>query len=103
MSNNDVQVQRVLRVFSNKTEELVAEYPLVLFNLSAFKQHFGITDIYDPWMHYVYRVTPNDVEFISQYLAETIIYDFNENAYFVESDAGEYLGESDHAGGNLHL
>lgn len=95
MSNNDVQVQRVLRVFSNKTEELIAEYPLASFNLPAFKQHFGIADSYDPWMYYVYPVTPNDVEFISQYLVENIFYDFNENAYFVESDAVERLGEFD--------
>lgn len=84
MSDNR-EVQRVLTVFCNETEELVAEHQFASFDIMAFKQHFGIEDDYDPQMYHVYSVTSDDVAFVSQFLSEPIAFNFDENAYFVEA------------------
>ena len=77
-------VERVLAVFDNETERLVAEYALHSFDLETFKRHFADEDDYDPLMYNVYPVSPKDAEFVSNHLDEEVAFDFDRNAYFVE-------------------
>lgn len=77
-------VERVLTVFDNRTEQLVAEYSLQSFDLESFKQQFAVADNYDPLMYNVYPVLPKDAGFVSKYLGESLAFDFDMNAYFIE-------------------
>ncbi len=77
-------VERILTVFDNETERLVAEYPLDSFDLESFKRRFAVTDDDDPLMHNVYPVAPRDGEFVSKYLDKEVVFDFDKNAYFIE-------------------
>ena len=82
-------VERVLTVFDNETERLVAEYPLDSFDLESFKRRFAVTDDDDPLMYNVYPVTPKDNGFVSKYLNGEVVFDFDKNAYFIEcNDVG---------------
>jgi hypothetical protein len=78
------KVERLLSVFSNQTDELVAEHPLSSFDLPRFKQHFGVPDEdEDSEMVMEYDVHLKDVDFLSAYLAEPVDYDFGKYAYFL--------------------
>ena len=77
-------VERVLTVFDNRTEQLVAEHSLQSFDLESFKRQFAIADDYDPLMYNVYPVLPKDTPFVSKYLIERVAFDFDANAYFIE-------------------
>ncbi len=78
-----VPVERVLAVFDNETDQLVAQYPLHSFELEIFKRRFGVEDD-DPLMYYVYLLSPEDAEFVLKYLDDEVIFDFDRNAYFIE-------------------
>jgi hypothetical protein len=41
---HNYRVERVISVFSNRTDELVAEYSLSSFDLPGFKQQFGVSE-----------------------------------------------------------
>ena len=75
-------VKRYLTVYSNETEWLLEEYEFERFNLSAFREQFGIFDN-DPLMYTEYPVNPEDREFVSKYLSETVTFDFDQYSYFV--------------------
>jgi len=78
------RVARVLSVFSNETDELMAEHHFASFDLLKFKQHFGVSDEdEDTEMYCDYIVEPKDTEFLSKRLSEGVDFDFEENAYFV--------------------
>jgi hypothetical protein len=78
------QVARVLSVFKNETDELVAEHPFSSFDLQKFKQHFGVSDEdEDTEMYFEYIVEPKDREFLLEYLDGSVDFDFGEYAYFV--------------------
>jgi len=78
------RVARVLSVFSNETDELVAEYPFSSFDLLKFKRHFGVSDEdEDTEMYLEYIVEPKEKEFLSKYLNEVMDFDFEKYAYFV--------------------
>lgn len=79
----------MLTVFDNKTEQLVAEHSLHSFDLENFKRQFSVADNYDPLMYNVYPVSPEDVGFVLKYLDEEIVFDFDENAYFIECNSIE--------------
>ncbi len=79
-------VERVLSVYNNQTDELVVELPLTFFDLPRFRQHFGVPDNdEDSEMIMEYAVGLKDVKFLSKYLAETedVYYDFDKYAYFL--------------------
>ena len=82
-------VERVLTVFDDETEQLVAERPLHSFDLKNFKRQFAVADDYDPLMYNVYPVSPKDVEFVSRYVDGEVIFDFDRNAYFIECNDAE--------------
>jgi hypothetical protein len=78
------RVARVLSIFSNETDEQVAEYPFSSFELVKFKQYFGVSDEdEDTEMYCDYTVEPKETEFLSKYLDEVIDYDFEKYAYFL--------------------
>src|SRR5687767_7203240 len=78
------QVGRLVSVFSNRTDELVAEYPLSSFDLPRFRRQFGVSeDGVDSEMVLEYEVKPKDVDFLAGYLAKDVRYDFDNNAYFL--------------------
>ncbi len=79
-------VERVLTVFDNKTEQLVAQYPMPSFELESFRRQFAVGDD-DPSMYHVYPVSPQDAEFMSRFLEREVAFDFNQNTYFVECNA----------------
>jgi hypothetical protein len=91
-------VRRTLTVFSNATDELVAEYDLLNFNLAEFKQHFKADE--DPLMYYGHEVRKEDVNFISPYLAEQIMFDFDKYAYIVDATAINTGGDATNQGSN---
>ena len=77
-------VERVLLVFSNETDELIAEYPFSSYDLLEFKQHFGTSDEdEDAEMYLEYIVEPKDTGFLSKHLVEAVDFDFEKYAYFV--------------------
>ena len=78
------RVARVLSVFNNETEELVAEYPFSSFDLLEFKQHFGVSDEdEDSEMYLEHIVEPKNTEFLSKHLDEAVNFEFEKYAYFV--------------------
>ena len=78
------KVARVLSVFSNETDELVADHPFSSFDLLKFKNHFGVSDEdEDTEMYLEYIVEPKDTEFLSKHLDEAVDFDFEKYAYFV--------------------
>jgi hypothetical protein len=78
------QVARVLSIFSNENDGLVAEYPFASFDLLNFKKHFGISDEdEDTGMYLEYVVEPKHTEFLSKRLDEVVEFDFEKYAYFV--------------------
>ena len=78
------KVERSLSVFSNQTDELIAEHPLSYFDLPRFKQHFGVPEEdEDCEMVMEYDVQSKDIEFLSGYLNENVDYDFRKYAYFL--------------------
>jgi hypothetical protein len=87
MSESTAKMYRVacrLSVFSNETDELIADYPFSSFDLLKFKQHFGVPDEdEDTEMYCEYTVGPKDSEFLSQHLDEVIDFDFEKYTYFV--------------------
>lgn len=77
-------VERVVLVFSSRTEELMAEHPLSSFDLSKFKRHFGAPDEdEDIEMVCDYEVAPKDVDFLSTYLPDEVEFDFEKYTYFL--------------------
>jgi hypothetical protein len=90
------KVSRTLTVFSNITDEFVAEHELIGFDLSKFKQQFDSkvkgafetdSENYDPLMYGCYPVDAEDIEFIRSFLADPVNFDFVNFAYFVEATA----------------
>ena len=78
------KVKRILSVFNNQTDELVAEHLLSRFDLTKFKQHFGVlNDNNDSEMTMEYSVELKDVNFLSKYLVEDICFDFDKYSYFL--------------------
>jgi len=77
-------VKRVVSVFSKETNGLVAEYDLSSFDLTDFKQHFGVAhaDV-DSEMVTEHSVGPVDVGFLSAHLSEDVRFDFNKYTYFL--------------------
>jgi hypothetical protein len=87
-------VQRVVTVFSNATEELVTELPLVNFDLAKFKSRFQPGPAgEDESMYGCYEVRPEDVEFVSAFLAEPHGFNFDKFSYSVEA----YVSDEDWA------
>ncbi len=88
MQKQAQQLERILTVFSNDDDELIAEYPLQSFDLSKFKKHFGVTkDSEDINMYDCYPLTSRDIKFVSEYLAEKVVFDFKLYSYFVECNS----------------
>ena len=78
------KVERLISVFSNQTNELVAEHAISSFDLPRFKQHFGVSENdEDSEMVMEYTVESKDVEFLSEYLADDVDYDFGKYSYFL--------------------
>ncbi len=88
MQKQAQQLERILTVFSNDNDELIAEYPFQSFDLSKFKKYFGVTEHNeDTEMYACYPVTSNDIKFVSEYLAEKVVFDFKLYSYFVECNS----------------
>ena len=85
----NVAVERVLTVFDNATESLIAEHSFVAFDLESFKRRFGVSEDSDPLMFDVYPVRVQDAEFVAKHLDCEIVFDFDRNAYFVECSGVE--------------
>jgi hypothetical protein len=82
----EAPLQRVLLVFNKETNELAADLSLVNFDLAKFKSRFHRdADDEDELMIYCYQVSPEDVEFISNFLAEKHEFDFSRYLYSVEA------------------
>jgi hypothetical protein len=78
------KVKRILSVFNNQTIELIAEHLLSHFELTKFKQHFGVSnDDNDSEMTMEYSVELKDVNILSKYLVEDISFDFDKYSYFL--------------------
>lgn len=74
--------KRCLTVYGNETEELEEAHEFAGFDLAAFRAHFGNPDN-DQLMYNEHPVNPEDVAFLSEYLPQSVIFDFDRYSYFV--------------------
>jgi len=84
MIDSEYKVKRYITEFSEKTEELLAEYDLNSFELSEFQKEFNETNDKNP-MFECYPIKPENVGFLKKYISDSPEWDFSSKSYFVES------------------
>ena len=84
ISENSYEVERVLAVFDNLTDEHVTDHALIGFDLEKFTQHFKVADTVEPLMYDCYPVNESDVAYLSDFLTKRIEFDFDRFVYSVE-------------------
>ena len=86
MIDNIFKVRRYIAVYSEETEELIAEYDLASFDLVKFQTELNEPNSDNP-MFDCYPIKEINVKFIESYINNKIEWDFNEKSYFVEAHA----------------
>jgi hypothetical protein len=86
MIDKNNNVERLIAVYSEKTDELVEELELSSFDLGIFQQAFKVPDKSDP-MFNAYQIEPSHVDFISNFLTKQQSWDFKKYSYFLEAFA----------------
>ena len=85
MKTKKHNVERLINVFSEETEEYVQEIKLKEFDLKAFQKEFGILDAANP-MYDCYQIKEKNINFIKKYLNESVVWDFKKYSYFIEAN-----------------
>ena len=86
MIDSKYNVQRIITVYSEKTEELVDELELSSFNLKSFQNIFNVNDNENPMIE-CYEIEPKHVNSISKFLKQKYHWDFEKYSYFLEAYA----------------
>lgn len=86
MIDDIYKVRRYITVFSEETEELIAEYDLASFNLAKFQTELNEPNSENP-MFDCYPIKKENVKFIENYISNNIAWDFKSMSYFVEAHA----------------
>lgn len=81
-----LSVERMLRAYSNQTEEELWALSIDRFSLPEFQTEFGVTDPEDP-MYDCWPVRPENVQFVERYLGRAVRWNFASEAYFLEANA----------------
>jgi len=86
MIDNQLNVKRLIRIYSNETEYWVADLELETFDLSYFQQLFHIRDRNNP-MFDSYEITPQIIKIIEMHMDSKPEWNFEKYQYFIEAEA----------------
>lgn len=84
MKDAKFNVRRYIAEYSEKTEEMTAEYYLADFDLRKFQAEFNEPNPDNPMVD-CYPITADNVVFLKPYLATEPDWNFVEKSYFVEA------------------
>jgi len=86
MIDKKYKVRRYITEFSEKTEELLAEYELSSFDLKKFQAELGETDKENSMVD-CYPIHEKSIVFMKSFLSCEPKWDFKNKSYFVEAHA----------------
>jgi len=84
MIDSKYKLKRYISEFSKETEELIAEYDLVRFELSKFQKEFDEQNAENP-MFDCYPIKSENISFLKKYIDVEPEWDFINMSYFVEA------------------
>ncbi len=86
MNDTKFNVRRYVTEFLEVTEELIAEYELLSFELKQFQMEFETLGSDSP-MFNCYPIKECNVKFLSMYLVKEPEWDFVNKSYFLQAEA----------------
>jgi len=86
MIDKQFNVNRLIRIYSNKTELVVSEIEVRFYDVAKFQKLFNVSDYKNP-MFDCYEITEEITQEIETHMSSVPNWDFEKYSYYLEANA----------------